>query len=457
MASHFFNFKFHRHNKINLANVDKERYKYGNLLIFACFFIYTVSMAAKGIYAAQTKFIVDLWKLDYATASLANTYYFVTYGLVQVGLFFLMNKISMRKYILWTVPFAGVAIALIGMATNISQIWIYFGISGAFQAGIFAGCTLMLTRYLPVKQLSKANMIMNMGYAIGTVLAYLLSALFIGFGGESWRIPYYIIGALTILSVLTFGVIVYSARRFTRINNILDKKILKELESGKTNAIDDNDPLITLKSKKKTVVFYIVDLIMTFLITAVYYCVMNYITSLLVDVHGLSQDISIYVSTIAPIAITIGPVLIIRSCDHHKDFVKQSTIYMGILIPLVLIITLFYEVNMWLFLVLAVAFVVIANAVKSAIISIMAYKLRNVVNSGSYSAITNAVASVSAGVTPTIMGVILGDPSVGANWNAFFWVTTALVVFVFVALVVIDIIVRKDYRKEHHMTAEDKI
>ena len=130
---------------------------------------------------------------------------------------------------------------------------------------------------------------------------------------------------------------------------------------------------------------------------------------------------------------------------------------MGILIPLVLIITLFYEVNMWLFLVLAVAFVVIANAVKSAIISIMAYKLRNVVNSGSYSAITNAVASVSAGVTPTIMGLILGDPSVGANWNAFFWVTTGLTVFVFLALVVIDIIVRKDYRKEHHMTINDKI
>ena len=300
-------------------------------------------------------------------------------------------------------------------------------------------------------------MIMNMGYAIGTVVAYLLSALFIGLGGEGWRVPYYIIGGLTILSVIIFGVIVYSARRFTRINNILDKKILKELERGETKAIDDSDPLITLKSKKKMVVFYIVDLIMTFLITAVYYCVMNYITSLLVDIHGLSQDISIYVSTIAPIAITLGPVLIIRSCDRHKDFVKQSSIYMSILIPLILIITLFYEVNMWLFLVLAVAFVVIANAVKSAVISIMAYKMRNVVNSGGYSAITNAVASVSAGVTPTLMGLILGDPSVGANWDAFFLVTTGLTVFVFVALVIIDVIVRKDYRKEHNMTMDQKI
>ena len=156
MASHFFNFHIHnRHNEINLMNVDEKRFKYGNLLIFACFFLYTASMAAKGVFAAQTKFIVDLWGLEYATASMANTYYFVTYGIVQVGLFFVMNKISMRKYILWTVPFAAISTALIGLSTGIEQIWIYFGVSGAFQAGIFAGCNLMLTRYLPIKLFHK--------------------------------------------------------------------------------------------------------------------------------------------------------------------------------------------------------------------------------------------------------------------------------------------------------------
>ena len=101
MATHFFNFKLHnQHNSINLANVDEKRYRYGNLLIFACFFLYASSMAAKGVFAAQIKFIVDLWGLEYATASMANTYYFVTYGLVQVGLFFFMSKINMRKYML---------------------------------------------------------------------------------------------------------------------------------------------------------------------------------------------------------------------------------------------------------------------------------------------------------------------------------------------------------------------
>ena len=456
MASHFFNFKIHRHNQLNIANVDKTRYKYGNLLIFACFFIYTASMAAKGVFTAQTKFIVDLWGLDYAQASMANTYYFVTYGLVQIGLFFCMHRISMRKYILWTVPVAAITTALIGASTRIEHIWIYFGISGAFQAGIYAGCNLMLTRYLPLKQLSKANTIMNLGYAVGTVVAYLLSALFIGFGGEGWRVPYYIIGGIFLFSVLVFGIIVYTARRFAKINGILDKKIIEEMNAksnGKTNAMDDDDPLITLESKKKTVIFYIVDLVMAFLITAVYYCVMNYITSLLVDIHGMSQDISIYVSILAPIAIAFGPIMLIRSCDHHKDFVSQSLIYTIVLLPVALLLALFFNVNMILALGLSLIFVIIGNGVKAVVVSIMAYKLRKVMNAGAYSAICNAVASISAGVTPTIMGAVIDN----AGWGAYYWVIFALVAFVFLALVIIDIIVRRDYKKAHNMTTDDKI
>ena len=270
MANNIFLIKFHNnHNEINLYNVDKKRYKYGNLLIFACFFIYASSMAAKGVFAAQMQFIVDLWGIDYTSASLANTYYFVTYGLVQVGLFFFMSKISMRKYILWTVPFAAITTALIGLSTGIEQIWLYFGISGAFQAGIYAGCNLILTKYLPVKQLTKANTVMTLGYASGTIVAYLLSALFIGFGGDAWRMPYYIIGAIFMISVITFGVVVFIGRRFKKINDKLDHDFIEMAKKQKANAMDDTDPLIDVNGKRKLVVFYVIDLIMAFLITAV--------------------------------------------------------------------------------------------------------------------------------------------------------------------------------------------
>lgn len=454
MASHFFNFHIHHnHNEINLLNVDEKRYKYGKLLIFACFFLYTASMAAKGIFAAQMKFIKDLWDLEYAKVSMANTYYFVAYGLVQVILFFVMDKISMRKYILWTVPFAAITTALIGLSTGIEHVWIYFGLSGAFQAGIYAGCNLILTRYLPVKLLTTANSTMTLGYAVGTVVAYLLSALFIGLGDQTWRIPYFIIGAIFLSSVVTFWIVVLIGKRFSKVNNLLDKKYIENIKKNKESAKDDTDPLITVENTRKKIVFYTVDLVMAFLITALYYCVMNYITSLLVDVHNFPQDTSIYVAIIAPIAIAVGPIMTIRACDKHKDFIRQAIWFTLIIIPIPLVMAFFYKISWILALTLSIVYVVIANGIKAIILSVMAYKMRSVMNAGAYSAISNSIASVSAGVTPTIMGKII-DVS---GWSTAYFATFGLTVVVFIALIFIDIAVRKDYRKAHDNGSNEKI
>ena len=87
-------------------DINKKRIKVGNLLIFACFFMYMMSMAVKGIYAAEISYIQEMWNIGYAQTSLANTFYFVTYGASQVVLFFIMRKISLKKYIAFTVPFS---------------------------------------------------------------------------------------------------------------------------------------------------------------------------------------------------------------------------------------------------------------------------------------------------------------------------------------------------------------
>ena len=81
MAHFRFNLHAH-HDALTRQNIGKERMKMGNLLIFACFFLYTSSMAAKGIFAAEVKYIIDMWGLTQAKAQMANTFYFVAYGLV---------------------------------------------------------------------------------------------------------------------------------------------------------------------------------------------------------------------------------------------------------------------------------------------------------------------------------------------------------------------------------------
>ena len=76
------------------SNVHEKRKKIGNLLIYSCFFTYMMSMSVKGIVAAEMGFLQEMWSLTYTQTSLSNAFYFVIYGLVQIGLFIFMKKIN---------------------------------------------------------------------------------------------------------------------------------------------------------------------------------------------------------------------------------------------------------------------------------------------------------------------------------------------------------------------------
>ncbi|MBQ8308622.1 MAG: MFS transporter [Clostridia bacterium] len=419
------------------ARIEKSRNICGNFLIFACAFLYAASMAAKGIFIAEQQYIVDMWNLAYATASLSNTFYFVTYGFVQIVLFFIVSRLDIVKYVLVTVPIASLLTMLIGTAENIGSIWFYFGLSGAFQAGIYCGCNYALAKYLPVKLLEKANKVMNAMYALGTVAAYGLCALCITWG--LWRAPYFVIGGIFASSVIVFGVAVRQAKRFLEINKRLDGASSAGLQNGV-----EEKPLFTLETRKKTTVFYILVVVFAFLISALYYGVMNYITALLVEVHGMSQNVSVYVSIIAPVAITLGPMLTIGSCEKEPDFIKVGLRYLVAILPIPVLLAFFYDSNVLLALVLSVLFVVVAQGVKTIVLSVITFRMRNQLNVGAYSAISNAVASVSGGVIPTVFGKIIDT----AGWTVSYVTLFGLTAIVLFSLFIIDALVCRAQKKE---------
>jgi sugar phosphate permease len=432
MAHFRFNLHAH-HDALTRQNIDKERIKMGNLLIFACFFLYTASMAAKGIFAAEVKYIIDMWGLTQAKAQMANTFYFVAYGLVQVFLSILMSKINIRKYVIVTVPVAAIFTALMGVATKIEHIWIYFGLGGAFQAAIYAGCNFVLTAYLPNSLLTTGNKVMNTGYAVGTVFAYAISALFIG--KDLWQMPYYITAVIFLISLINFAIVSKVASKFKRVNFMLDECVKTD---GKNTPSGTQNELIKLNSKKEYVVFYAFVLILSFVLTSLYYSVMNFITSTLVEVHGVSQDVSIYIAIIAPIAIVSGPMMTISACEKDKNFIRQAILFLFIILPFSLLLAFFYQVNVILYLVLAVIFVVLANGIKAIVLSVVAYKMKSQINVASYCAISNAVASLSAGITPVVIGAIKD----AHGWMAGYFVSFGVIVFSIILITIINVLIK---------------
>ncbi len=422
------------------SNVHEKRKKIGNLLIYSCFFAYMMSMSVKGIVAAEMGFLQEMWSLTYTQTSMSNAFYFVIYGLVQIGLFIFMKKINIRKYLIVTIPISAICAILMGVSNNIVQMWAFYGLMGAFQAGLFSGCNSTLTACLPSSLLSKGNRFMNLGYASGTVLAYALCGLCVSNGG--WRIPYFVFGILFLISFIIFVIISGLAWKIKNINDIFHKK---ETETVTAKVDDDDEPIFTIETKKKQVLFYVIVLSFTFIITALYYCIMNNVTLLLKNEHGLPDDISIYVSVLAPVTIAIGPMMTISACNKDKNFIRQAIKFMLIVLPIPLLLMFFYKTSVFIALPLTIIYVILTNGVKAIAISIITFKMRKQFNVSAYSAISNAVASIAAGVMPVVVGALIDF----AGWQLSYLVTF-IVALVFTAmLIIVNIAVTKSNRRKH--------
>ena len=433
--------RFHLHHEepITLKNVNEKRLKAGNWLIFACFIMYTLSMSVKGVFSAEISYIKNLWGLTNVQIQFGNTAYFVIYGIVQVLLFVFAKKINFRTYLIVTIPISLIFAILMGTCTGITQMWAYFGLTGAFQAAVYSGCTAILIKALPTCQLSKANIIMNLGYACGTVFAYILSGICVSSG--SWSLPYFIVGGLYAISIVIFIIVSKYALYFCHINEIFNRRDVEKSNDKKDNTTTTS--FITLETKKKTAWFYVIILPLIFIITSLYYCIISNVTLFLTDVHGLPENIGIYVSILAPIMVASGPIITIAACNKNNNFVLEAIKFMCIIIATTILLIFFYKVNLIFALILVIVFLVLTQGVKAITLSVVTYNMRSQLNSGAFSAISNAVASFAAGVMPTILGIFLDN----FGWTISFIFTLVLAVIFILALIIINVIITNANKK----------
>lgn len=434
--------------RLNISNVEKVRQSIGKAYILTCILFYVLSVAAKGVFAAEIGYIRIMWSLSQVQVELANTLYFITYGVVQIILFIFMEKINIIKFAFITVPISAVVSIAMGLATGIKGIWVLFALVGIFQAGMYCTCNYLLTRYLPKKLLPTANKLLAAGYAIGTAVSYVVSALFVGF--NLWRVPYFMFGGLILICTVFLVYQTKTISRFSDINRKLDYKQLEkenvENANNKTLSLQTEKPIFSLASKQRKVIFYTTILLVSLVLNGLYYGVMSFVTRVLLEVYALPQDASIYVTTIIPIVIILGPLITINACEKHKDFIKQAIMFLIIILPFPILLALFYKTNIILYLGLIVVYLILANGIRVILNNVIAFKMKDYINVASFIAITNAFASIAASVWPLIIAFVKDN----GDWGATYWVITLMVVVVLLLCIVIDLLVRRTYKKDNN-------
>jgi sugar phosphate permease len=113
---------------------------------------------------------------------------------------------------------------------------------------------------------------------------------------------------------------------------------------------------------------------------------------------------------------------------------------------LILYLIFFYKLNLIATLVVLVLLLNIVNGGRSTIGSILAFKMRNQINAGGFSAISNAFASLGAGIAPTVLGAIMEASGYQVSYITLFGICAVTVALLGVLSIIVSANLRKQKR-----------
>lgn len=396
-------------------NLNKKIRKSSILLVWACFLLYVFSMGSKNIYTAEVVAIQGVFNKTKAEVSLAMTFFFITYAIMQVILALIMKKINLKIYMTVTATLSAIVTVLIAFMPSIEALYVICAINGVVQAGIYSGCMAVLSKYLPKEMLPYGNKIMSLGIAFYGVIAYGTPAIFVSLG--SWNLSFIVIG------ILFFGPIIFF---FCAVSNM--KKYSEFIERKEEIIVSEQNEqtIFEINGKTDVICFYVLMMWITLVGNCAHYMVMNWIPNLLHGVFSMPQGYSILITLLAPVAQAIGPMIVIGRCEKSKNItaISISWAIVGLITNVILIFA--YSTNIVLVIVLLLLFILLGQGSRTVFGGVLAFKLRDKINSGAYIATTNAVASLAAGIMPPIAGLIIDSCSGFSGYGKLFFVVSVI-------------------------------
>lgn len=375
-----------------------ENKKCYNFLIFACVFVWTIMMGSKNIYTAEYIEISSIFNVDKPQASLAMTFYFITYGITQILLFFWMDKLNIKWYMLISIGLSGFVTVIIALATSLWQLWWILAINGILQASVWGMCTAVLNKYLPIKMQPTANMFMNIGIAFAGIISYSSASLFVSF--KRLDSPFVFFGIILSISALLFFIAVHKCQKLQKKSQ--DLSIEKSVQIRKVQSLP-----FTLKTSRKRTLFYIATFTLSIVIHFVFYGTLNWIPNLLQENFNMAENTAILISVLAPLATMLGPIIAIRHCEKNSNFIIVGLLYASVATIFALVLIFVYNLNAILTLSIIIIYLIIIQAIITIVFSIISYKLCDYINTGAHSGLMNAAGGFSAGFAPPIVGAII--------------------------------------------------
>lgn len=366
-------------------------------LIVLCWLIYTCSYIGKIGYSANIIRIENNYNITHATAGMVSTFFFFAYGCGQT-----LNGIFCKKYHLKWIIFgslllSGVCNLLMGILSTFAlqkYVWLVNGIS---LSALWPSLMRCLSERLEEKEIPKAVVAMGTTVAVGTVLVYGLSALFVAF--LFYQLIFYVAAVLLPL----FGIVwLASIDRY----RVIEKCLVAEGES-------------VSQTGKRDKAFWV-----TVVILAIFAIVVNlvkdglttWVPDILKEVYLLSDSLSVLLTLLLPILAIFGTSVAVWLHKKIFDFVGICVLLFFLCSLLIGGVIVFLSTSVAITLISFSVVSCFMAGINNVITSMIPLYWKDRVNSGLFAGILNGFCYVGSALSSFALGFVADQ----WGWNTMF-------------------------------------
>lgn len=364
------------------------------LLILLCWLIYTAAYFGRYSYSANINPIMKEYGVSKATAGLSVTMFALAYGIGQVvnGLFCKRyNKRIVLPIALGVSALCNVAFIFFKDFQAVKFLWL---VNGAAQSFLWSSVICILSQNMDDKNLKRAIMAMSTTTATGTLLCYLLSALFslVDFYKLSFVVGAIILAVVAVIFFLTYPLL-KSKTPHEGVETPKAEKACAQKSFRRVNA--------------SILIFVIVLCALSVFNYFIKDGVNTWMPTILQESYGFNDEISIVFTLALPFASIFAAVLVMLLNKKIKDF----TVLLGILffsatVCLAVVLSLIGSAH-WIFVVTAFGLVaLLMSCVSNTITSFVPLLLRDELNSSMVTGLFDGCCYLGSALSAYVLGLV---------------------------------------------------
>ncbi len=395
---------------------SKKRQAY--FLIFLGWLVYTMSYLGKVNYSANITQIIDFYGVTKAQAGSVSTFFFFAYGIGQV-----VNGVLCKKYnIKWMIFISLIVSASINFAVAVSDNfnmikWLWM-INGFVLSILWPTIIRLLSETLPQEALGTSSVVMGTTVAIGTLLIYGLSALYVAF--DKFKFAFYT-ASFVVLFVAFVWLIVYK------------KAVTRAKDGEKANEkinLSSYEKKDTSKAERKLILASIC--VLCFCAIGVNLTkdgLTTWVPAILKEEFSVNDSLSILLTLFLPVLAIFGNAFALNIHKKIPDYVNHCVATFAVIAVILGIIIGSLMLKIVVFMLLGLITVnFLASSLNSLITGIFPLFMRGKVNSGLFAGVLNGFCYVGSALSSYGLGAIADN----YGWVAVFYTLGSFCILTFI-------------------------